>query len=350
MKTVTETGWLAKNPHRRFNPLKQEWVLVSPNRTQRPWQGQTETKAAPAALEYDPTCYLCPGNERAGGARTDVYTSTYVFENDYAALKSDVPDLKVDEGGKGLLVAEGESGVCRVICFSPRHDLTLAKMTVAEIRAVVDVWELQERELGAIEDVRYVQIFENRGAMMGASNPHPHGQVWASRSVPNEVVAEQRGQAAYLAEHRCCLLCTYRELELGLGERVIAANESFVAVVPYWAVWPFEVMVLPVRHVADLAGMTDAERDGLAAMLQTMTATYDKVFDTPFPYSMGLHPQPCDGEEHPEWHFHVHFYPPLLRSATIRKFMVGFELLGGPQRDITPETAAEMLRAAAAKA
>jgi UDPglucose--hexose-1-phosphate uridylyltransferase len=212
------------------------------------------------------------------------------------------------------------------------------------------VWESQARELGAMEDVRYVQIFENRGAMMGASNPHPHGQVWASRSVPNEVVAEQKGQAAYLAAHGCCLLCAYRELEVGLGERVVAANENFVAVVPYWAVWPFEVMVLPVRHVADLTALTDTERDGLAAILQAVTSTYDKVFDTPFPYSMGLHPQPCDGEEHPEWHFHAHFYPPLLRSATIRKFMVGFELLGGPQRDITPETAAEMLRAAAAKA
>ena len=335
-----------KSPHRRFNPLKREWVLVSPNRTQRPWQGQVEKTAVTATLRYDPTCYLCPGNERAGGARTDVYTSTYVFENDYAALRPGVPDLKLDEGAQGLLVAEGESGVCRVICFSPRHDLTLAKMPVAEIRAVVDVWREQEAELGASEDIRYVQIFENRGSMMGASNPHPHGQVWASRSVPNEVVAEQKGQAAYLAEHGCCLLCAYREMEVEVDERVVAANESFVAVVPYWAVWPFEVMVLPVRHAADLAGMTETERDGLAAILQTVTATYDKVFDTPFPYSMGLHPQPCDGERHPEWHFHAHFYPPLLRSATIRKFMVGYELLGSPQRDITPESAADMLRAA----
>jgi UDPglucose--hexose-1-phosphate uridylyltransferase len=264
-------------------------------------------------------------------------------------LKRDVPDVKVDEGSRGLLVAEGESGTCRVVCFSPRHDLTLAKMSVAEIRQVVDVWEAQERELGAMEDVGYVQIFENRGAMMGASNPHPHGQVWASRSVPNEVVAEEQGQRAYLAEHGECLLCAYREMEVGRGERVVAANESFVAVVPYWAVWPFEVMVLPVRHVAELGEMTEVERDGLAGILQAVTATYDKVFDTAFPYSMGLHPRPCDGEEHKEWHFHVHFYPPLLRSATIRKFMVGFELLGGPQRDITPETAAEMLRQAGMK-
>jgi len=346
MKEIQQNEWLRTSPHRRFNPLKREWVLVSPNRTQRPWQGQVEKTTVPAALEYDPTCYLCPGNERAGGARTDVYTSTYVFENDFAALKRDVPDMKIDEGGKGLLVAEAESGVCNVVCFSPRHDLTLAKMSVAEIRKVVDVWESQERELGAMEDVRYVQIFENRGAMMGASNPHPHGQVWASRSVPNEVVVEEKGQSAYFAEHGCCLLCAYREMELRLEERVVAENESFVAVVPYWAVWPFEVMVLPERHVAELGQMTDAERDGLAEILKIVTATYDKVFDTPFPYSMGLHPRPCDGEEHKEWHFHVHFYPPLLRSATIRKFMVGFELLGGPQRDITPETAAEMLRQA----
>ena len=323
--------------------------MVSPNRTQRPWQGQMEKPVVAAALTYDPDCYLCPGNVRAGGARTDKYTSTYVFENDYAALKLDAPRFSSDEEGKGILVAEGESGVCRVICFSPRHDLTLAKMSVPEIRKVVDVWAEQYQELGAREDISYVQVFENRGAMMGASNPHPHGQIWASRSIPNEVVLELRGQGEYLREHGCCLLCAYRELELRLGERVIAKNDSFVAVVPYWAVWPFEVMILPLRHIADLEAMTDAERDDFAAMLQAVTSTYDRVFDTPFPYSMGLHPKPSDGEEHPEWHFHAHFYPPLLRSATIRKFMVGYELLGSPQRDITAESAAEVLRQAAAR-
>jgi UDPglucose--hexose-1-phosphate uridylyltransferase len=340
---------LRQNPHRRFNPLKQEWVLVSPHRTQRPWQGQVEKPVVPAALQYDPDCYLCPGNMRAGGARTDKYTSTYVFENDYAALKPDTPRFSLDEGGKGLLVAEGESGVCRVICFSPRHDLTLAKMSVEDIRKVVDVWDAQCKELGAREDICYVQIFENRGAMMGASNPHPHGQIWASRSVPNEAVLEQVAQAEYLQSHGCCLLCAYREMEVALGERVIAKNDHFVTVVPFWAVWPFEVMILPNRHVADLESMNDAERDGLAEMLRDVTGTYDKVFDTSFPYSMGLHPRPFDGVDHPEWHFHVHFYPPLLRSATVRKFMVGFELLGSPQRDITPESAAETLRQAAAR-
>ncbi|MBS1799297.1 MAG: UDP-glucose--hexose-1-phosphate uridylyltransferase [Acidobacteria bacterium] len=336
-----------QNPHRRFNPLKREWVLVSPHRTQRPWQGQVEKLVQPAAKSYDPECYLCPGNMRAGGVRTDDYASTYVFENDYAALKPDAPRFHDNEGGKGLLVAEGESGVCRVICFSPRHDLTLAKMDVGDIRKVVDLWDVQTQELGAREGIRYVQVFENRGAMMGASNPHPHGQIWASRSVPNEAVVEQAAQTAYLAEHGCCLLCAYREMETRLGERVIATNASFAALVPFWAVWPFEVMILPLRHVADLAAMTEVERVDLAAMLKTVTSTYDKVFDTPFPYSMGLHPRPFDGAEHEEWHFHLHFYPPLLRSATVRKFMVGFELLGSPQRDITAESAAETLRQAA---
>jgi UDPglucose--hexose-1-phosphate uridylyltransferase len=283
---------------------------------------------------------------RAGGARTEKYTSTYVFENDYAALKLDSPRFSSDEAGKGLLVAEGESGVCRVICFSPRHDLTLAKMSVEEIRAVVDVWAAQSIELGSRDDIGYVQIFENRGAMMGASNPHPHGQIWASRSVPNEVVAELSGQQAYFAEKREVLLCAYFALEEKLGERVVAANANFIAVVPFWAVWPFEVMVLPRRRMTQLQSLTETERSDFAAILQAVTSTYDRVFDTPFPYSMGLHPAPCDGEEHPEWQFHAHFYPPLLRSATIRKFMVGFELLGGPQRDITPESAAEVLRQA----
>ncbi len=338
------------NSHRRYNPLTQEWVLVSPGRTARPWQGQTETPAAPVELEYDPNCYLCPGNPRAGGAVTPVYTSTYVFENDFAALKPDAPHFTSDEGGKGLLVAEGESGICRVLCFSPRHDLTLARMKVEEIRTVVDLWDAQARELGSRDDIAYVQIFENRGAMMGASNPHPHGQIWANRSLPNEIVAEARGQAEYLATHGANLLLSYVQMEVAAGERIVVRNNSFVAVVPFWAVWPFEVMILPLRQVPDLAAMSEGERNDLAAILQAVTSTYNHVFNTPFPYSMGLHPQPVDGQEHPGWQFHIHFYPPLLRSATVRKFMVGYELLASPQRDITAEQAAETLREAAARA
>jgi UDPglucose--hexose-1-phosphate uridylyltransferase len=326
--------------------LKREWVLVSPHRTQRPWQGQTEKKANSVELAYDPECYLCPGNVRAGGVRTERYTSTYVFENDFAALKPDAPRFLSDEEGKGLLVAQGESGVCRVICFSPRHDLTLAKMSVEEIRLVVDLWAEQCLELGARDDISYVQVFENRGAMMGASNPHPHGQIWASRSIPNEIVAELGGQQDYFSKTGTVLLCEYLKIEEALGERIVARNDSFVALVPFWAVWPFEVMILPRRHVERLEDFTETERNDFSAMLRAVTSTYDQVFDTPFPYSMGLHPAPYDGLKHPEWQFHAHFYPPLLRSASVRKFMVGYELLGSPQRDITPESAAETLRQA----
>jgi UDPglucose--hexose-1-phosphate uridylyltransferase len=330
--------------HRRYHALRREWVLVSPHRTQRPWQGQTEDTATPTTLAYDPTCYLCPGNARAGGAQTPKYTSTFVFENDYAALKPDSPAATTDIGEAGLLRAMVERGVCRVLCFSPRHDLTLAKMEVADIRLVVDEWAKQTEELGARPDLNYVQIFENRGAMMGASNPHPHGQIWATESIPNEPTLELAAQNAYLADHGKCLLCAYRDIELGERERVVAENEAWVAVVPFWAVWPFETLVLPKRHSGSLTDLTDTERDLFAEMLKRITSGYDRVFDAPFPYSMGLHGQPSDGEEHPAWHFHAHFYPPLLRSATIRKFMVGFELLGSPQRDLTPELAAEALR------
>jgi len=333
-------------PHRRWNPLKREWVLVSPHRTQRPWQGQTETLAAPPALTYDPACYLCPGNTRAGGHKTPAYTGTYVFENDFAALQSDVPAAQIDIEDASLLRAETERGVCRVICFDPRHDLTLATMALPAIRRVVDTWSTQSAELGARPDIQYVQIFENRGAMMGASNPHPHGQIWATGHVPNEPALELTAQVEYLATHKISLLSAYLAMELKQRERIVAGNDTWVALVPFWAVWPFELLLLPRRRVACLEEMDAAEREGLAAMLQTVARGYDRVFDTPFPYSMGLHPAPYDGGPHPEWHLHAHFYPPLLRSSTVRKFMVGFELLSSPQRDTTPEFAAEALRKA----
>lgn len=347
---MTETADLMQQtPQCRWNPLMGEWVVVSPHRTQRPWQGQTETVAAPVIAAYDPACYLCPGNERAGGHTTPVYESTFVFDNDYAALKPEITAFRSDVENAGLIVAESEQGLCRVICFSPRHDLTLAKMSATDIRKVVDVWAEQLEELGSKPWVQYVQIFENRGAMMGASNPHPHGQIWASASIPNAPQTETLCQKKYFDTHGSTLLSDYLALELKAGERVVLENEHFVVLVPYWAVWPFETLVLPRRSVAGLDQLTSDERTGLAEILQRLTHSYDKVFDVSFPYSMGLHGRPTDGGDHAEWHFHLHFYPPLLRSATVRKFMVGFELLGSPQRDITPESAAATLRSASSK-
>ncbi len=333
---------LFSQPHRRFNPLTNEWILVSPHRTQRPWQGQVEKLAPESKPQYDPTCYLCPGNERAGGHRNPPYETTFVFQNDFSALLSDTPADALDQ--HGLLRAESERGACRVICFSPRHDWTLPDMPLPDIRRVIDVWAAQTTELGAQDFISYVQVFENKGEMMGCSNPHPHCQVWASERVPTEPAKELRSLSAYLDQRGTCLLCDYVALELKAGERVILQNEHFVALVPFWAVWPFETMVLARRHVGALPDLNDAERDALADLIKRLTTRYDNLFNIAFPYSMGWHQSPTDGQAHPETHLHAHYYPPLLRSATVRKFMVGYEMLGNPQRDLTAETAAARLR------
>ncbi|OAN45208.1 galactose-1-phosphate uridylyltransferase [Chloroflexus islandicus] len=343
---------LFSRPHRRLNQLTGEWVLVSPHRTQRPWLGQVETLPPAELPAYDPNCYLCPGNTRANGAQNPAYTETFVFENDFAALLPDIPLERVSirapgvdgEIGPALLHAEAERGICRVVCFSPRHDLTLAQMSQADVRRVVEVWAEQYRELGEIDWVQSVLIFENRGAMMGASNPHPHGQIWANEQLPNEMRKELATQTAYWHEHNRCLLCDYLALELAAGERIVCANETWVALAPFWAVWPFETLVLPRSHTGALPDLDEAGREGLAAILRELTARYDRLFNVTFPYSMGFHQRPTDGLAHDGWHLHAHFYPPLLRSATVRKFMVGYEMLGQPQRDLTPEQAAERLR------
>ena len=339
---------LKTHPHRRFNPLTREWVLVSPHRTQRPWLGQVERLATESEPNYDPNCYMCPGNTRATGARNPVYTATFVFDNDYPALLAETPEGERREGGRGqqngLLVAASERGVCRVVCFSPRHDLTVAKMDQAGLRGVVEVWTEQYRELGALPFINHVQIFENRGAIMGASNPHPHCQIWANANLPNEPAKELGALGAYQQTHGSCLLCDYLALERQQGERLVIENDHFSALVPFWAVWPFETMLISKRHITGLDASTDEERHGLADILKGLTTRYDHLFEVSFPYSMGFHQRPTDGHPHPEWHLHAHFYPPLLRSATVRKFMVGYEMLATPQRDITAETAAVRLR------
>jgi len=331
-----------QDPHRRFNPLTREWVLVSPHRAQRPWQGQVEARGPETRPTYDPTCYLCPGNPRAGGARNPQYTSTFVFENDFAALKPGTPVERFEQDH--LLVAESEPGVCRVVCFSPRHDLTISGMEVPELERVVETWREQYVELGALPFINYVEIFENRGAMMGASNPHPHCQIWSNRLLPNEIVKEQESQQAFLRQHGACLLCRYLDVELADGRRVVEENGAFAVIVPFWAAWPFETIVISKRHATALDEFSAADGTGLADILKRITARYDRLFQVSFPYSLGFHQRPTDGAPHTEWHFHAHFYPPLLRSATVRKFMVGYEMLAMPQRDITPEAAAERLR------
>ncbi len=334
---------LFKNPHRRYNPLTDEWILVSPHRTQRPWQGQVEKLPPETLPAYDPQCYLCPGNARAGGNRNSKYESTFVFDNDFSALLPDTPTIELDQ--RGLLRASSEQGICRVICFSPRHDWTLPDMPVQDIRRVVDKWAEQTMELGQRPNINHVQIFENKGAMMGCSNPHPHCQVWANESIPTEPAKELRSQSTYMDKHGACLLCDYLAMELTARERIVLQNEHFVVLTPFWAVWPFETMLLARRHVGSLPELNKAERDALADAIKRLTTRYDNLFEISFPYSMGFHQKPTDGKPYPQLHLHAHYYPPLLRSATVRKFMVGYELLAQPQRDLTAEQAARRLRA-----
>ncbi|MDC7239788.1 MAG: UDP-glucose--hexose-1-phosphate uridylyltransferase [Spirochaetales bacterium] len=330
-----------EHPHRRYNPLNGEWIKVSPHRTKRPWNGQVEKPSLDKKPEFDPGCYLCPGNERAGGHKNPDYQGTFVFENDFAALLKDTPAGELNDG---LFQARSERGICKVICFSPRHDLTISLMDRDKITEVVKTWKKEYQELGSIDYINHVQIFENRGAVMGCSNPHPHGQIWAEEIIPDIPAKEQEMQKAHLAKNGTPLLVEYVKKELELGERIIFENDSFAALVPFWAVWPYEAMILPKRHIPCISDMTEAEEADLADALKRMGTRFDNLFSTSFPYSMGIHQAPTDSEEHGEWQMHIHYYPPLLRSATVKKFMVGYEMMGMPQRDITAEGAALSLR------
>lgn len=331
-----------ENPHRRYNPLTGEWVLVSPHRTKRPWQGKVEPAAPVTSVMHDSSCYLCPGNRRAGGKENPGYSDTYVFINDYSALLEEIPSADINDGE--LFQSVSERGICKVICFSPRHDLTIALMAKNAIRKVIDTWIAEFLSIGSNDFINYVQIFENRGEIMGASNPHPHGQIWANEHIPYIPSMEDRKQKRHYEKNGITLLEEYLEKELEKRDRLIFENNSFVALVPFWAVWPYETMILPRRHMSGIDEMTAEERDDLADALKSMTVKFDNVFKTSFPYSMGIHQRPTDGKNYDYWQFHIHFLPPLLRSATVKKFMVGYELLANPQRDITAEKSAGILR------
>ena len=332
-----------EDPHRRYNPLINEWVLVSPHRSKRPWQGQNEKIHTDTLPQYDPSCYLCPGNVRANGMHNPDYKEAFVFENDFAALKQDEIEWEATQNTT-FFKSQPERGISRVVCFSPNHNETLPEMSVASIETIVRTWQQEYTDLGKIDYINYVQIFENKGSVMGCSNPHPHGQIWAQSSLPTQVEKTQNNLKAYFDQHQRTLLQDYIQEELQKEERIVIENDHFVALVPFWAIWPFETMIVSKRAVAKITDFTPEEVQHFAAILKQLTTKYDNLFETSFPYSSGIHQAPTDGEEHPEWHFHMHFYPPLLRSATVKKFMVGYEMMGESQRDITPEKSAAMLR------
>lgn len=332
-----------EDPHRRYNPLINEWVLVSPHRSKRPWQGQKEAVNTISLPEYDPECYLCAGNVRANGEVNPAYESSFVFENDFAALKQEPIDFDRNEEGS-FFKAQPERGISRVVCFSPRHDLTLPEMDVDAIVNIIHTWQKEYTDLGTIDYINHVQIFENKGSVMGCSNPHPHGQIWAQSSLPTQVEKTQKNLKGYFEKNGTNLLQDYLKEELKVKERVVVENDHFAAIVPFWAIWPYETMIISKRHITKITDFTEDEVAAFAVILKQLTTKYDNLFETSFPYSSGIHQAPTDGEEHPEWQFHMHFYPPLLRSASVKKFMVGYEMMGESQRDITPEKSAEMLR------
>ncbi|MDG2194762.1 MAG: UDP-glucose--hexose-1-phosphate uridylyltransferase [Polaribacter sp.] len=332
---------LENNTHKRYNILTDEWVLVSPHRTKRPWQGQEEKTIEKTVIEHDPSCYLCAGNKRSNGITNPDYTDTFVFENDFAALKSDSETFEINNG---LLKASSEKGIGKVICFSPNHSKSLAEMSVQEIEKVITVWQSEYSNLGKLDFINYVQIFENKGAVMGCSNSHPHGQVWAQSSIPNEVQKRNLTQTAHFQKHRSSLLSDYIEQELKLNERILFENDHMVVLVPFWAVWPYETMIVPKKQQAHIGLLTTSQKIDYAEAIKKLTACYDQLFNCAFPYSSGIHQAPTDGNEHNHWHWHMSFYPPLLRSASVKKFMVGYEMFAMPQRDITAEMAAATLK------
>lgn len=331
---------LIENPHRRFNPLTGEWVLVSPHRTQRPWQGKLENTPSLKRPEYDPKCYLCPGNERAGGIKNPDYKNTFVFTNDFAAILPDTKTISMEENP--LIKAEQINGTSRVICFSPRHDLTLPEMEIDDINKVIQLWMDETSELG--KKYKWIQIFENKGEIMGCSNPHPHGQIWAGSSLPNEARKENTNQKIYFEQYKRLMLADYLEYELNVKERIVTENSEWAVIVPFWAVWPFETILVPKKNISRITDLSSPQQIGLANILKVLTIKYDNLFNISFPYTMGWHGAPFEEEADKYWQLHAHFYPPLLRSATVKKFMVGYEMLSEAQRDITPEQAADRLR------
>tara|TARA_R110001583_G_scaffold19524_1_gene76357 strand:- start:18 stop:1037 length:1020 start_codon:yes stop_codon:yes gene_type:complete len=327
--------------HKRYNILTGEWVLVSPHRAKRPWQGQNETPSNEIRPSYDETCYLCSGNTRINGEVNPNYKNTFVFTNDFAALQNDSKSFEIEDG---LLIAHSEQGICKVICFSPDHSKSLADMAVEDIRKVVEAWQEEYKTLGDKAGINHVQIFENKGAVMGCSNPHPHGQIWSQSTLPNEVDKKDNEQRKYFNKTKSSLLGDYISKEFDKNERIIFENDSFVVLIPFWAVWPFEAMIVPKKHQKSILEMTVLETSHYAEAISVLTKAYDKLFNTSFPYSSGIHQAPTNGEDNTHWHWHMSFYPPLLRSATVKKFMVGYEMFGSPQRDITAEIAAQKLK------